>query len=109
MKYLSIISCDRQDSAIVYFVDKSFLQVREKVIEYTYCEKVDEPGNKCDEYLEENSQNLSSVTCKCKLLVELTDDIEKQVYLYYGLSNFYQVTPESSLEFVLYSHWITVR
>jgi hypothetical protein len=60
--------------------------VREKIVDYTHCNKYGE-DKKCEDYLEENSNE----TCECRMKFELSDDIEKQVYLYYGLSNFYQV------------------
>ncbi|XP_028394237.1 cell cycle control protein 50A-like isoform X2 [Dendronephthya gigantea] len=64
--------------------------VRERVVEYTNCHKDGVESEKsCAEYLEKNVNNLT-FSCKCKIKFELEEDIDKQVYLYYGLSNFYQ-------------------
>ena len=64
--------------------------MQEKVLEYTHCMKYGEKDKTCDEYLEENAKK-GNVTCQCIVRFELDEDFEKQVYLYYGLSNFYQV------------------
>uniref|UniRef100_UPI00358E841F cell cycle control protein 50A-like n=1 Tax=Myxine glutinosa TaxID=7769 RepID=UPI00358E841F len=54
--------------------------IREKEIDYT------DQGdcNKCA------NSNLTNSNCTCKLNFTLEEDFEGQVYMYYGLSNFYQ-------------------
>ena len=66
------------------------LQVAEAIVEYTQCMKDGSKTETCDQYLERRTGKVN-LTCKCKVPFELSEDIEKQVYLYYGLSNFYQV------------------
>ena len=58
-------------------------------MEYTYCTKNGDRGpdaKTCAGIIEN-----VSLSCLCKVTFELEEDIEQQVYLYYGLSNFYQV------------------
>ena len=72
--------------------------------EYTHCHNKDK--EECYKVLEEHGAN---ATCKCEHRFELNDDIEKQVYLYYGLSNFYQVIQtdiELKILYTKYHYWI---
>jgi hypothetical protein len=55
-------------------------------VEYTYCHSKGDREKKCAEIVEN-----VSLSCLCEVTFELEEDIEQQVYLYYGLSNFYQV------------------
>lgn len=56
--------------------------VQEIVIDYTDCKSLAEPARICASILPQS--------CKCKLEFELGQDFRKEVYIYYGLSNFYQ-------------------
>lgn len=61
--------------------------VDEKIIDYTTdCKTVD--GISCAERIK-NSTDLAS-TCECNMGFELEKDYVGSVYMYYGLSNFYQ-------------------
>ncbi|CAH0713717.1 unnamed protein product, partial [Brenthis ino] len=66
---------------LLYFSD----EVKEHVIDYTYCMKEDE-NITCADYIKIN--NLSA--CTCKIPFNLTEDFKGDVYFYYGLSNYYQ-------------------
>lgn len=61
--------------------------VNEKIIDYTTeCRTVD--GMSCAERIK-NSTELAQ-TCECNITFELEKDFLGSVYMYYGLSNFYQ-------------------
>lgn len=66
---------------LLYFSD----EVKEHVIDYTYCLK-DNENKSCADYIHENPME----PCKCTIRFNLTEDFQKDVYLYYGLSNYYQ-------------------
>ncbi|XP_030040144.1 cell cycle control protein 50A [Manduca sexta] len=66
---------------LLYFSD----EVKEHVIDYTYCMKEDQ-NITCAEYIKENSME----SCRCRLDFTLTEDFKGDVYFYYGLSNYYQ-------------------
>ncbi len=79
-------------------------------MDYTHCTKYTvhhkDSKEECATYLEEHGAN---ATCKCEREFKLKDDIEKQVYLYYGLSNFYQVIQtdiELKILYTKYHYWI---
>lgn len=62
--------------------------MKEKVIEYTNCVSTDpeHSGKTCSEVI---SQDFSA-KCKCSLNFTLTENFDRDVYIYYGLTNFYQ-------------------
>ncbi|XP_052738885.1 cell cycle control protein 50A [Bicyclus anynana] len=66
---------------LLYFSD----EVKEHVIDYTYCMKEDE-NITCAEYIRKNDMN----PCKCQIEFNLTEDFKGDVYFYYGLANYYQ-------------------
>nr|XP_018908337.1 PREDICTED: cell cycle control protein 50A [Bemisia tabaci] len=59
--------------------------VQEKVIDYTYCTDI-VSGKKCSDIV----TNSSGATCQCKVPFTLDDLFRTNVYIYYGLSNYYQ-------------------
>ncbi|KAG1656456.1 Cell cycle control protein 50A [Nymphon striatum] len=60
-------------------------EVKEYVHDYTYCNKSG-TNITCSDII---ANNISSA-CECKVTIELTESFESNVYLYYGLTNFYQ-------------------
>ncbi|XP_046859451.1 cell cycle control protein 50A-like isoform X2 [Xenia sp. Carnegie-2017] len=62
--------------------------VKEITIDYTNCKKSHKEQT-CAEYIEKNV-NAKRDKCVCSKRIELNEDIDKQVYLYYGLTNFFQ-------------------
>ncbi|XP_054730236.1 cell cycle control protein 50A [Anastrepha obliqua] len=68
--------------ALLYFSD----EVSEFVYDYTNCKQVGQENLTCAEYLTKNP----SGTCSCKIDFELPKDFTGNVYMYYGLSNYYQ-------------------
>ncbi|XP_052265967.1 cell cycle control protein 50A-like isoform X2 [Dreissena polymorpha] len=62
--------------------------IKEVRNDYTQCEKADTPGLTCVKYLE--SLNVTGHTCDCKINITLSEDFTGTVYMYYGLTNFYQ-------------------
>ncbi|XP_055309808.1 cell cycle control protein 50A [Sitodiplosis mosellana] len=65
--------------------------VSEHVIDYTYdCYDITRPGENitCDSVLK--ASTMKNITCKCKIDFTLTKDFPGEVYMYYGLTNFYQ-------------------
>ncbi|XP_005188293.1 cell cycle control protein 50A [Musca domestica] len=68
--------------ALLYFSD----EVSEHVIDYTDCLKVGQNNVTCSYYIEQNP----SSTCQCEITFTLDKDFVGNVYMYYGLSNYYQ-------------------
>ncbi|XP_028157670.1 cell cycle control protein 50A [Ostrinia nubilalis] len=66
---------------LLYFSD----EVKEHVIDYTYCMKEDE-NITCADYIKQNFM----AACTCRLPFNLTEGFKGDVYFYYGLSNYYQ-------------------
>ena len=63
--------------------------VQEVVKEYTHCNSTDpaHDGASCDEVL----RNTTAATpCTCNIDFNITESLNGRVYMYYGLSNFYQ-------------------
>lgn len=56
--------------------------VQEKIIDYTDCISSSQPGRTCASILPQH--------CICQLNFELEQDFRREIYVYYGLSNFYQ-------------------
>ncbi|CAH0554519.1 unnamed protein product [Brassicogethes aeneus] len=75
---------------LLYFSD----EVSEHVIDYTDCTKSVEvyPGkwNTTQERCSEVIKNSPSDSCVCKINFTLPSDFKGKVYMYYGLSNYYQ-------------------
>ncbi|CAG9861950.1 unnamed protein product [Phyllotreta striolata] len=75
---------------LLYFSD----EVKEHAIDYTNCNRTEEisPGNfidkgePCSTYIKNNTID----DCICRIRFNLTKDFEGKVYMYYGLSNYYQ-------------------
>lgn len=63
-------------------------QVKEKVIEYTNCisDSGQHNGRPCSEVIADNYAD----PCHCTLNFTLDEAFERDVYIYYGLTNFYQ-------------------
>uniref|UniRef100_A0A6M2DGM4 Putative cell cycle control protein n=1 Tax=Xenopsylla cheopis TaxID=163159 RepID=A0A6M2DGM4_XENCH len=67
---------------LLYFSD----EVMEKSIDYTHCVAVNSSDNTtCAEVIKK-----PNMTCTCEINFELPEKFEGKVYMYYGLSNFYQ-------------------
>ncbi|KAH9410420.1 Cell cycle control protein 50A [Tyrophagus putrescentiae] len=67
----------------------SSYQVKEHEVDYTSCEKYDENSTQtvlCSEFIERNPNS----DCKCVINFTLPNDIKRDVFIYYGLLNFYQ-------------------
>lgn len=56
--------------------------VQEIIIDYTDCKSMEQPSKTCDSIIPK--------PCKCRLEFDLEENFRKEVYVYYGLSNFYQ-------------------
>ncbi|XP_037946527.1 cell cycle control protein 50A [Teleopsis dalmanni] len=67
---------------LLYFSD----EVSEHVIDYTNCNKIDQINLTCAQYIESNP----SSRCECQINFNLTNDFNGNVFMYYGLSNYYQ-------------------
>ncbi|XP_059489651.1 cell cycle control protein 50A isoform X2 [Neocloeon triangulifer] len=65
---------------LLYFSE----EVREKTIDYTYCKN--DRNETCADIIEQSA----SAECFCKMTFTLDKDMEGKVYMYYGLTNFYQ-------------------
>ncbi|XP_068708204.1 cell cycle control protein 50A-like isoform X2 [Montipora foliosa] len=61
-------------------------RVQEHTIEYTDCKTID--GQQCDKFFD-NVTNIGK-TCNCEVKFDLVEDFNGSVFMYYGLSNFYQ-------------------
>ncbi|GIY73499.1 cell cycle control protein 50A [Caerostris darwini] len=59
-------------------------QVQELQLDYTYCNSSTE-HRPCDEFLDENRKD-----CVCILTFNITEPMKSDVFLYYGLTNYYQ-------------------
>uniref|UniRef100_A0A1L8EE62 Putative cell cycle control protein n=1 Tax=Haematobia irritans TaxID=7368 RepID=A0A1L8EE62_HAEIR len=68
--------------ALLYFSD----EVSEHIIDYTDCLKAGEKNLTCSQYI---GQNINS-SCKCEITFTLEKDFVGNVFMYYGLSNYYQ-------------------
>ncbi|KAJ7392111.1 hypothetical protein OS493_013478 [Desmophyllum pertusum] len=60
-------------------------KVQEKTVEYTTCEASN--GEQCDKFLNDTN---TGKTCACIVKFNLSQEFKGDVYMYYGLSNFYQ-------------------
>ncbi|XP_011873433.1 PREDICTED: cell cycle control protein 50A isoform X2 [Vollenhovia emeryi] len=72
---------------LLYFSD----EVKEHIIDYTYCSSIEHIGDnglykKCADVIAADATQ----TCKCRINFELTTEFAGKVYMYYGLTNFYQ-------------------
>lgn len=74
---------------LLYFSD----EVKEHVIDYTYCNRIEDnaqgwstTNETCANYMYDNPDK----TCVCRINFTLEKDFEGKVYMYYGLSNYYQ-------------------
>jgi len=68
-------------------------QVLEYDVDYTKCMSADQTDKMCIDVLN-NTIKLNETawpgTCKCEVTIDIEADMEKPVYMYYGLTNFYQ-------------------
>ncbi len=62
----------------------------EKVIDYTNCNKTNADGLISDKLCSEELTNDPLADCECRIDFTLDQDWSKDVFLYYGLTNFYQ-------------------
>lgn len=60
-------------------------QVQEKQYEYTLCTSSSNNSVTCDSLLSEGVQN-----CTCEIFLNITSPIKRDVFIYYGLTNYYQ-------------------
>ncbi|XP_011168365.1 cell cycle control protein 50A isoform X2 [Solenopsis invicta] len=67
---------------LLYFSD----EVKEHIIDYTNCISSNPGSKRCADVIAEDPNN----TCECKIDFQLPTDFEGKVYMYYGLTNFYQ-------------------
>lgn len=69
-------------------------QVKEVIIDYTNCKDTTNPELECAKVIQDYTDKGIPKPCKCELDIEASDigdtDWEGQVFLYYGLTNFYQ-------------------
>ncbi|XP_034940635.1 cell cycle control protein 50A [Chelonus insularis] len=62
-------------------------EVKEYTIDYTHCESINSTNRThCSEIIANNPK----AVCKCQITFTLPEDFAGNVYMYYGLSNFYQ-------------------
>ncbi|XP_066997218.1 cell cycle control protein 50A [Anabrus simplex] len=71
---------------LLYFSD----EVKEKVIDYTDCRRTFKNGTVAEETCSKVLENNSSALCECRIDFVLEKDFEGKVFMYYGLTNFYQ-------------------
>lgn len=64
-------------------------QVREKRIDYTNCMKYPRDGSGNQTCAEIISKDIN-IECKCSIEFWLEEDFERDVFVYYGLTNYYQ-------------------
>jgi hypothetical protein len=64
--------------------------IKEKELDYTKCLNLDKPDEQCADTIQKNWDPATHQPCKCEVPFELDEDWESPVYLYYGLTNFYQ-------------------
>ena len=64
------------------------LDIKEKVIDYTDCKSTTDTAVMCKDEIKE--QNATDRDCKCSIPFTLDEDWEGEVFMYYGLENFYQ-------------------
>ncbi|KAL7062912.1 hypothetical protein AAHC03_0138 [Spirometra sp. Aus1] len=64
--------------------------VSEIVIHYTLCTNVNNPAEQCAERVKMPNFTESYQTCPCELNFTVTEAIKGPVYVFYGLTNFYQ-------------------
>ncbi|XP_055715571.1 cell cycle control protein 50A [Phlebotomus papatasi] len=69
--------------ALLYFSDN----VQEHIIDYTHCKQLGSPNNSvtCASVIKDDGGN-----CTCEIPFMLEEDFLGKVFMYYGLSNFYQ-------------------
>jgi len=67
-------------------------QVLEYDVDYTKCFSTLEPEKMCKDVVNStiNDLHLKNSTCRCIVDIKIEADMEKPVYMYYGLTNFYQ-------------------
>ncbi|XP_046373470.1 cell cycle control protein 50A-like isoform X3 [Haliotis rufescens] len=63
--------------------------IKEYVLDYTHCNNSNMPNQTCSDFLSDPNTTTYHMTCTCKATVTL-DKFEGSVYMYYGLTNFYQ-------------------
>jgi len=63
-------------------------RIQELRIDYTYCETKDK--QRCADLIENRTDWNDNSTCKCTKEFNLTEPIDKNVFFYYSLTNFYQ-------------------
>lgn len=68
--------------ALLYFSD----EVREHIIDYTHCPSFEQQNITCAEIITSNPLE----TCKCEIDFTLEKNFPGKVFMYYGLSNYYQ-------------------
>ncbi|XP_076471228.1 cell cycle control protein 50A-like isoform X2 [Babylonia areolata] len=64
--------------------------IKEKVHDYTYCTNVDNPSETCAKFFQDLQANQTYQSCYCKFTITLEEEYSGTVYMYYGLTNFYQ-------------------
>ncbi|KAL8572781.1 hypothetical protein ACOMHN_030363 [Nucella lapillus] len=64
--------------------------IKELVYDYTYCTNRDNSSHTCAEFFKQADPTLPFQTCYCKINLNLTEEFSGTVYMYYGLTNFYQ-------------------
>jgi len=63
-------------------------QVLEYNVDYTKC--TNSNGKMCKDFINETLTTNTTDKCICEVPIEIKEDMEKPVYMYYGLTNFYQ-------------------
>jgi LEM3 (ligand-effect modulator 3) family / CDC50 family len=71
----------------------SLFKIAEHIVDYTNCLKVDrDPGSNttCAEAIRNNLGNTLTSPCRCQVPFTLEKEFSGDVFMYYGLTNFYQ-------------------
>ncbi|BFZ16129.1 hypothetical protein BsWGS_19167 [Bradybaena similaris] len=68
---------------VVLFITSN--NIKEFSYDYTNCKSVENPDVTCAEVV----SNSTNVTCTCQIVADL-DKFDESVYIYYGLTNYYQ-------------------
>lgn len=74
--------------AVAVAIFTTFAPTYEMVFDYTDCKSVDDGDTECWQLI--TNQSLSTAPCFCNVSFSLKKSIDAEVFIYYGLTNFFQ-------------------